>query len=117
MAGGFVLAFFGILLCVMHPYDLKIVLIGQVIKSIGLIPSTFMVTLSAAWEFLMNHITVPAMAAPIIIKISRAASLPFNALLCLVILFPYFLTFLMVNIFITFLGHFAAHLPQPTHLA
>ena len=44
MAGGFVLAFFGILLCVMHPYDLKIVLIGQVIKSIGLIPSTFMVT-------------------------------------------------------------------------
>ncbi len=44
MAGGFLLASVGTLLCFLNYTDLKMVLIGQVIKSIGLIPSTFMVT-------------------------------------------------------------------------
>lgn len=44
MAGGFLLASLGTLLCFLHPTDLKTVLIGQVVKSIGLIPSTYMVT-------------------------------------------------------------------------
>ncbi|MBR3151694.1 MAG: MFS transporter [Erysipelotrichaceae bacterium] len=44
MAGGFLLSFFGTLLCYLNYTDLKLVLIGQVIKSIGLIPSTFMIS-------------------------------------------------------------------------
>lgn len=44
MAVGFLLAAAGAALCFLHPYDLKTVLLGQVVKSIGLIPSTFMVT-------------------------------------------------------------------------
>ncbi len=44
MAGGYVLAALGTLLCFLNPTDLKLVLAGQVIKSIGLIPATFMVT-------------------------------------------------------------------------
>ena len=42
MAGGFVLAAAGTLFCLLHSTDLRMVLIGQVIKSFGLIPSTYM---------------------------------------------------------------------------
>lgn len=44
MQYGFLLATFGTLICVLNPHHLKIVLLGQLIKSTGLIPSTFMVT-------------------------------------------------------------------------
>lgn len=44
MAAGFLLAAAGTLLCFLNPTDLKMVLTGQVIKSIGLIPSIYMVT-------------------------------------------------------------------------
>lgn len=44
MAGGFVLAAVGTAFCVLNPRNLIMVLIGQAIKSIGLIPSTFMVS-------------------------------------------------------------------------
>lgn len=44
MAGGYILAAAGTLICLLDPADLKSVLLGQVIKSVGLIPSTFMVT-------------------------------------------------------------------------
>lgn len=41
---GFLLATFGTLLCILNPHNLKLVLLGQLVKSTGLIPSTFMVT-------------------------------------------------------------------------
>ena len=44
MAGGFLLASAGTLLCFLNPTNLKLVLIGQAVKSVGLIPSTYMVT-------------------------------------------------------------------------
>ncbi len=44
MAGGFLLAAAGTLLCFLHPTSLVWVLAGQVIKSLGLIPSTYMIT-------------------------------------------------------------------------
>ena len=44
MAAGFILAAVGTLLCFLNPTNLVMVLIGQGIKSIGLIPSTYMVT-------------------------------------------------------------------------
>jgi GPH family glycoside/pentoside/hexuronide:cation symporter len=44
MAGGFLLAAMGALICFLNPRNLTVVLIGQAIKSLGLIPSTFMVT-------------------------------------------------------------------------
>lgn len=44
MAGGFLLATLGTALCLMNPKNLQLVLMGQAIKSVGLIPSTFMVT-------------------------------------------------------------------------
>ena len=42
MQGGFLLAALGVLLCVLNPRNLTMVLIGQCVKSIGLIPATFM---------------------------------------------------------------------------
>lgn len=44
MAGGFLLAAVGALLCWLNPKNLPMVLLGQAVKSIGLIPSTFMIT-------------------------------------------------------------------------
>ncbi len=44
MAAGFVLAAVGTAVCLLNPHNLIQVLIGQVIKSVGLIPSTYMVT-------------------------------------------------------------------------
>ncbi len=44
MQYGFLLAALGTLLCVLNATNLKLVLLGQIIKSFGLIPSTFMVT-------------------------------------------------------------------------
>lgn len=44
MAGGFLMAAAGTLLCFLNPQNLGLVLAGQVVKSIGLIPSTYMVT-------------------------------------------------------------------------
>lgn len=44
MAGGFILAAAGTAVCAFQPQNLIMVLAGQAIKSIGLIPSTFMVS-------------------------------------------------------------------------
>lgn len=44
MAFGFLLAAVGTALCLFNPRNLQTVLAGQVIKSVGLIPSTFMVS-------------------------------------------------------------------------
>ncbi|MCM1188842.1 MAG: MFS transporter [bacterium] len=44
MAGGFLLAAVGTAVCLCNPRNLSTVLIGQTVKSIGLIPSTFMVS-------------------------------------------------------------------------
>lgn len=44
MAGGFLLAAAGTAVCLSNPRNLTMVLAGQAIKSIGLIPSTFMVS-------------------------------------------------------------------------
>ncbi|MCM1411834.1 MAG: MFS transporter, partial [Lachnospiraceae bacterium] len=44
MAGGFLLAAAGTAVCLCNPRNLTMVLAGQAIKSIGLIPSTFMVS-------------------------------------------------------------------------
>ena len=44
MTGGFVLAFVGVLICLLSPGNLVIVLAGQVVRTIGLIPSTFMIS-------------------------------------------------------------------------
>lgn len=44
MAGGFVLASVGVLICLLRPRNLVIVLAGQVVRTIGLIPSTFMIS-------------------------------------------------------------------------
>lgn len=44
MAGGFLLAAVGTAVCFLNPKNLTLVLIGQAVKSVGLIPSTFMVT-------------------------------------------------------------------------
>ena len=44
MAGGFLLAAAGTAVCLCNPRNLAMVLAGQAIKSIGLIPSTFMVS-------------------------------------------------------------------------
>jgi len=41
---GYVVATLGTILCVCNPHSLILVLLGQIIKSIGLIPSTFMLT-------------------------------------------------------------------------
>ena len=41
---GFLLSIIGVAICIFNPQNLKMVLIGQMIKSTGLIPSTFMVT-------------------------------------------------------------------------
>lgn len=44
MAGGFLLAAAGTAVCFLNPGNLIMVLIGQAVKSVGLIPSTFMVS-------------------------------------------------------------------------
>lgn len=44
MVGGFVLAFAGVLICLINPGNLVLVLAGQVVRTIGLIPSTFMIS-------------------------------------------------------------------------
>ena len=44
MVGGFVLAFVGVLICLINPGNLVLVLTGQVLRTIGLIPSTFMIS-------------------------------------------------------------------------
>lgn len=44
MMYGFLLAAIGCLLCLLNPTSLPLVLLGQLIKSVGLIPSTFLVT-------------------------------------------------------------------------
>lgn len=44
MGGGFVIAVAGCLLCALNPTNLTLVLAGQFIKAIGLIPSTFMLS-------------------------------------------------------------------------
>ena len=44
MAGGFLLAAVGAGICLLNPRNLSAVLLGQAVKSIGLIPSTFMVS-------------------------------------------------------------------------
>lgn len=44
MMYGFLLAASGCLLCVLNPLSLSLVLIGQLIKAVGLIPSAYMVT-------------------------------------------------------------------------
>ena len=44
MVGGFILAFFGVLVCLINPGNLVLVLAGQVVRTIGLIPSTFMIS-------------------------------------------------------------------------
>ncbi|MBD5393205.1 MAG: MFS transporter [Lachnospiraceae bacterium] len=44
MVGGFVLAFVGVLICLINPGNLVLVLTGQVVRTIGLIPSTFMIS-------------------------------------------------------------------------
>ena len=57
MAGGFLLAAAGTAVCLLNPHSLIQVLIGQIIKSIGLIPSTYMVTamLGDALDDVENH--------------------------------------------------------------
>lgn len=42
MIGGFVLATVGMLICILNPDSLPLVLVGQFVKSLGLIPSAFM---------------------------------------------------------------------------
>lgn len=42
MIGGFVLATVGMLICILNPHSLPLVLVGQFVKSLGLIPSAFM---------------------------------------------------------------------------
>ena len=44
MGGGFVIATAGCLLCALNPTNLVLVLAGQFIKAVGLIPSTFMLS-------------------------------------------------------------------------
>ncbi len=44
MAGGFILAAIGTIVCLLNPKNLAMVLIGQIIKSLGLIPSNYMIT-------------------------------------------------------------------------
>lgn len=44
MIGGFLLAFVGICICLIDPYNLGLVLFGQIVKSFGLIPASFVVT-------------------------------------------------------------------------
>ena len=44
MVGGFILAFLGVLVCLINPGNLVLVLTGQVVRTIGLIPSTFMIS-------------------------------------------------------------------------
>ena len=44
MMGGFVLSFIGVILCLLNPRDLVLVLAGQFIRTIGLIPSSFMIS-------------------------------------------------------------------------
>ena len=44
MAAGFILAAAGTIICLMNPRNLVIVLIGQFVKSMGLIPSAYMIT-------------------------------------------------------------------------
>lgn len=43
MIGGYILAFFGVSICMIAPYNLPVVLIGQAVKSLGLIPSTYII--------------------------------------------------------------------------
>lgn len=44
MMGGFVLSFIGVIICLMNTRNLMIVLAGQVIRTVGLIPSSFMIS-------------------------------------------------------------------------
>jgi GPH family glycoside/pentoside/hexuronide:cation symporter len=44
MTGGFLLAFAGVMICLANPGNLVLVLAGQVVRTIGLIPSTFMIS-------------------------------------------------------------------------
>lgn len=44
MMGGFAVSFIGILICLADPRNLVLVLTGQFIRTIGLIPSTFMIS-------------------------------------------------------------------------
>ena len=44
MMGGFALSFIGVVICLFNPRNLVLVLAGQFIRTIGLIPSTFMIS-------------------------------------------------------------------------
>lgn len=44
MIGGFSLSIVGVVICLLNPRNLALVLIGQVIRTIGLIPSSFMLS-------------------------------------------------------------------------
>lgn len=44
MMGGFALSFIGVLLCLLYPRNLILVLAGQFIRTVGLIPSSFMIS-------------------------------------------------------------------------
>lgn len=44
MLGGFALSFLGVMICLLDPRNLMLVLAGQVIRTIGLIPSNFMIS-------------------------------------------------------------------------
>ena len=44
MGGGFLLSFLGVLICYFNPRNLILVLAGQIIRTIGLVPSSFMIS-------------------------------------------------------------------------
>lgn len=44
MMGGFVLSFIGVVVCLLNPRNLILVLVGQFIRTVGLIPSSFMIS-------------------------------------------------------------------------
>lgn len=44
MMGGFALPFIGVVICLLNPRNLVLVLAGQFIRTVGLIPSSFMIS-------------------------------------------------------------------------
>lgn len=44
MMGGFILSFIGVVICLLNPRNLVLVLAGQFIRTVGLIPSSFMIS-------------------------------------------------------------------------
>lgn len=44
MMGGFILSFTGVAVCLLNPRNLMLVLAGQFIRTVGLIPSSFMIS-------------------------------------------------------------------------